>query len=160
MLDFEVHSRSRKCAKTQRPFEPGEEFFSALVARGSQVVRLDYAAEAWEGPPEKAIGWWKSQVPDAKAHRAQWAPNEVMLHYFEELEGNPEKADTRYILALLMVRRRVLRMEEGIDGAPADELELHCAKNEQTYRVPVAQPTPERVQAIQEELAELLLGGE
>lgn len=162
MLDFEVHARGRKCAKTQRPFEPGEEYYSALVSEGAQVVRYDYAADAWEGPQEKTVGWWKSQVPDAKAKGMHWAPNDVMLHYFEQLEGNPEKADVRYILALLMVRRRVLRMEESdaveqpSGGEVGETMEVYCPKNEKTYHLPVAQPSPQRVSAIQEELAELL----
>ena len=41
MLEFDVQSRSRKCAKTDRPFEPGEEFFSVLLPEGSNVVRYD-----------------------------------------------------------------------------------------------------------------------
>ena len=82
MLDFDVQSRSRKCAKTDRPFEPGEEFFSVLLPEGSNVARYDYSAAAWEGPPENSIGWWKSQVPDHRGNKVNWAPNEVMLHYF------------------------------------------------------------------------------
>ena len=65
-----------------------------------------------EGPPEGTIGWWKSQVPDSHSTKMHWAPNDVILHYFEQLEGNTEKADMRYVLALLMVRRRIVRLEE------------------------------------------------
>ena len=157
MLEFDVQSRSRKCAKTDRPFEPGEEFFSVLLPEGSNVVRYDYAAEAWEGPPENSIGWWQSQVPDHRANKVSWAPNEVMLHYFEQLDGNEEKQDVRYVLALLMVRRRILRWEEN-EPAEVDpeKLELFCPLNENTYEVGVADPSPARAAAIQEELAELL----
>ena len=157
MLDFDVQSRGRKCAKTDRPFEPGEEFYSLLVSEGSNVVRRDYSAEAWEGPPEKSIGWWKSQVPDHRAGKVNWAPNEVMLHYFEQLEGNEEKQDVRYVLALLMVRRRILRWDDvEPTEVDAEEITLFCPQNESTYQVGVADPSPERAQAIQEELAELL----
>ena len=68
-----------------------------------------------------------------------------------------EKQDVRYVLALLMVRRRILRWEEGEPtDADAGQLELYCPLNENTYRVDVANPSPTRVEAIQEELAELL----
>ncbi len=157
MLDFDVKARLRKCAKTDRVFEPGELFFSVLMPEGSDVVRYDYAADAWEGPPEKSIGWWKSQVPDHSAGKVHWAPNDVMLHYFEQLEENVEKQDVRFVLALLLVRRRVLRLEE--DDAD-DVLVVYCAKNETTYRVATADPSAERIAAIQEELAELLFGKE
>jgi len=121
------------------------------------VVRYDYAADAWEGAPENAIGWWKSHVPDHRGEKMRWAPNDVMLHYFGQLEGNAEKEDVRYVLALLLVRRRILRMEELEEASvDAEEMTLFCAKNETTHHVRVAQPSPERIAAIQEELAELL----
>jgi hypothetical protein len=159
MLDFEIHARGRKCAKTDRPFETGEEFYSVLVSDGASVVRCDYAADAWEGPPEKAIGWWKSLVPDSSSRKMHWAPNDVMLNYFEQIADNPEKQDVRYVLTLLMIRRRVLRLEEAdASDASGEEISVYCPKNEQTYKVRVATPPAERVEAIQNELAELLFG--
>jgi hypothetical protein len=156
VLDFEIHARSRKCHATDRPFEPGETFYSALVSEGSNVVRYDYAKDAWQGPPEKCVGWWKSVVPDVRGGKTHWAPNDVMLHYFEQIAENPEKQDVRYVLTLLMVRRRVLRLEEKEDSP--GELVVFCPKNEQTYHVAIADPPNERVDAIQNELAELLFG--
>lgn len=156
MLDFDVHARGRKCTATDRLFEAGETFFSALVSQGASVVRYDYARDAWPGPPEGCIGWWKSVVPDVRSGRVHWAPNDVMLHYFEQIAENPEKLDVRYVLALLLIRRRVLRLEEH-DDSP-HELVAFCPKNEQTYHVPIADPPAERVEAIQNELAELLFG--
>ena len=69
MIDFEVQRCTRRCAKTDREFKAGEVFYSILVSQGAAVVRYDYSSEAWEGPPEEAIGWWKSQMPDANANK-------------------------------------------------------------------------------------------
>ncbi|MCH5373277.1 MAG: hypothetical protein JJ992_04830, partial [Planctomycetes bacterium] len=79
MIDFEIQRCSRRCAKTDCEFAPGEEFYSVLVSEGSDVVRYDYSQSAWQGPPEGAIGWWKSRMPELHARRANWAPNDVML---------------------------------------------------------------------------------
>ena len=43
--------------------------------------------------------------------RPHWAPNDVMLNYFERLLEDPTAEDARYVLALLLVRRRMLRVE-------------------------------------------------
>lgn len=157
MMDYEVQRCTRHCAATGRQFEPGETFYSMLVVEGAQVVRHDYAPEAWQGPPHGVLGWWKSQMPARDAHKLHWAPNDVMLHLFEELEPQPELQDMRYVLALLLIRRRVLRLEESeIDEQGRESLAVYCGKNEQTYQVLVATPTEERTDAIQEELAKLL----
>lgn len=83
-----------------------------LLAEGAELRRLDYSTAAWKGPPEKAAGWWKSRMPEAAARRMHWAPNDVMLHFFEQLENQPEQADMRFVLALLLIRRRVFREED------------------------------------------------
>ena len=98
------NDRRRRCSTTGREFAPAEEFYSALVAEGAELRRLDYCVEAWQGPPPGAVGWWKSQVPDRNAARAHWAPNDVLLSFFDELADQPDKQDMRYVLALLLVR--------------------------------------------------------
>ena len=157
MLDFEVQRCTRRCAKTERELRPGEPFFSVLVSEGSQVVRYDYCEEAWEAPPEGTIGFWKSQMPEPNATRINWAPNDVMLDYFQRLETDAAKQDVRYVLALLMIRRRVLRLEDTENVDPGGEvMVLYCSRNETEYKVAVVSPGQERIQEIQQELAQLL----
>jgi hypothetical protein len=157
MLDFEVQRCTRRCAKTERELKPGEVFYSVLVGEGSQVVRHDYAEDAWEGAPETALGWWKSRMPGSDPHKMSWAPNDVILHYFEELGNDERSADERYILTLLMLRRRILRLEEAVrDDEGREVMTVHCAKTDNDYRVPIACPTEERAREIQEKLGSLL----
>lgn len=157
MTDFDFQRCSRRCAATGRELLPEEFFFSVLVSEGSDVVRRDYAEEAWTEPPERAIGWWKSQMPSANAHKMHWAPNDVMLHYFEELENNPAKADVRYILALLLIRRRLFRLDDReTDDEGRELMVVSCSKNENEYKVVTVPPSGARINEIQDELARLL----
>jgi hypothetical protein len=160
MIDFEIQRCSRKCSVTDRELAGGEECYSVLFSEGGQVVRRDYSAAAWQGPPENCLGWWKSTVVDPSAGRPQWAPNEVMLEYFERLLADPTAEDARYVLALLLVRRRIARVERTEkDEADREHLIIFCPRNENEYRVPEALPTPERAAQIQEQLSELLQTG-
>ena len=157
MLDFEVQRFTRRCCQTEEPLEPGAVFFSALIADGANVVRKDYGQQSWQGPPEGTIGWWKSRVPDVHSSKMHWAPNDVILHYFEQIEGDDSKADMRYVLALLMIRRRIVRLEETeFDDQQRETFVLYCPRNEREYRAAVVSPTPERTREIQNELADLL----
>jgi hypothetical protein len=157
VLDFEVRKFSRRCAASQRELQPGEAFYSVLLPQGSDVIRLDYAAECWQGPPEEAIGWWRADVPDPQANRLDWAPHDVMLHYFEQVQGEPAKEEFCYVLALLMIRRRIFKLElTERDEQGRETLLVYCARNDTEYRIPAAIPDSARVQAIEQELAELL----
>jgi len=156
-MDYEIQRCTRCCCATGHELSPGEEFYSVLVAEGAELKRCDYSVAAWKGPPERVVGWWKSQMPTPNAKRLHWAPNDVMLHFFEELEAQPDKQDMRFVLALLLVRRRVMRLEDREhDEHGREVLVLYCPRREATYKVPEATPDESRTNEIQEELAKLL----
>ncbi|MEE8450371.1 MAG: hypothetical protein V3R99_00600 [Thermoguttaceae bacterium] len=156
-MDYEVQRCTRHCETSGRDLVPGESFYSVLVAEGAELRRYDYSLEVWQGPPPGTVGWWKSQIPDRNAQRKHWAPNDVILHFFDELGRQPDKQDMRYVLSLLLVRRRVMRLEESeTDEQGREMIVLYCPRREATYKVPVATPDETRAEAIQEELAKLL----
>jgi hypothetical protein len=145
------------CAESGRELKPGETFFSTLTNEHGQVARNDYSTEAWRGPPEGVLGWWRSQMPERDARKLHWAPNDVMLELLESLEAVPEKQDLRYVLALLLIRRRVVRLEETEHDAAGSEVSvLYCPRRDAVYRVVTVVPGEERAAEIQDELARLL----
>jgi hypothetical protein len=157
-MDYEVQRCTRRCAASGRELADGETFYSVLLADGNAVRRVDYASEAWTGPPTSdVLGWWRSQMPTREQKKGRLAPNDVLLGYFHELDHQPHEQDTRYVLALLLVRRRVLRLEET-QSAPdgRNELVLYCPREDATYRVRDASPDEARVAEIQRRLSELL----
>lgn len=157
MIDYEVQRCTRKCAVTQRELQSGETFYSTLSAEGARVVRHDYSVEAWQGPPEGVLGWWKSQVPGREGKKVTLAPNEVMLELLEQLADEPQRQDMRYVLALLLVRRRVLRLEEVQHNELGQEVSvLYCPRREATYHIVTATPDDRRTAEIQDELSKLL----
>jgi hypothetical protein len=156
-MEYEIERSAKSCAATGREFAPGETFYSALIASGVDLKRCDYAAEAWQGPPEGAIGWWKSQMPGQHARRSHWAPNELLLNFFDELTQQPDKQDMRYVLALLLVRRRVMRLEEEQrDDAGHERLMLYCPRRDAQYEVTTMSLDRSRIDEIQEVLVKLL----
>ncbi len=155
-VDYDVQNFTRRCHLTGREFAPGDWYFSVLTVEGAETRRADYSPEAWKGPPENAVGWWKSQVPGTAARKRHHAPNEVMLQLFDELADRPERQDMRYVLTLLLIRRRVFRLEEECRDAEGREvLAVHCPRRDADYRVPVALPDHDRTEQIQQELAAL-----
>lgn len=135
----------------------GEEFYSVLVAVGGNVERHDYSLEGWQGPPADSLGWWKSRIPTKDAKRARLAPNDVLLQLFQEFEGEADKQDVRFVLSLLLMRRRVLRLEETERDADGREVSVYyCPRDETTYRVHTAMPDEDRAKEIEAELSRLL----
>ena len=168
LLDFEVQRCTRRCAQTDRALEPGDECYSVLEVVGADVIRKDFCSAAWKGAPEAAFGWWKSRVPEPTAKKIKLAPNDVLLELFERLADRSDQQDLRYVLALLLVRRRVLRVDvahEHVDGESpealndhaAETMTLYCPKRETSFEVAVAMPSGERIDEIQQQLSDLLI---
>jgi hypothetical protein len=154
-MDFEIQRCTRHCAASGRELAPGEVFFSVLRRQGAELVRSDYAADAWTGPPEDCTGWWKSRMPTRETGRPKLAPNDALLQLFQQLEAVPDKQDMRFVLALLLVRRRVLQVEESA-ADDANYMALFCPRDESTYRVANLVPDEGRIEQIQAELARVL----
>ncbi len=155
-MDYEVKRCSRRCAETQRELAEGEVYYTALVAVGADVQRLDFSEEAWQEPPEGTIASWKSRMP-LRDTKVSMAPNEVLLELFKQRLEQPDKQDETYVLALLMIRRRILRLEQSREDDEGNEtFLLSSARDDSTYEVLVTVPTSQRVAEIQEQLAELL----
>lgn len=160
MIDFEVQRCTRHCAVTGRELKPGEVFYSVLIPDQQGWRRMDYSAEAWHGPPDDCIAWWRTQLPTGHPKK-RWAPSEVMLRWFEELDGRSDQADVRYVLALLMIRRRILRLEGSRRAEDKTEvLTLYCPLNDHTYEISAILPSEDRLKQIEEQITALLEGDE
>ena len=160
-MDLKLHKPQVTCAMTARGFAPGEPFHSALVRGSGAMERVDVCDEAWQGPPAGAVAWWRSRYPAAGASGPTLAPVELLL---DALEGLDDAADEplRYLLALQLVRRRVLRIiDEEPDAAEGGgTVVFACRKRGRDYRVRAASPAEAAAAGVEERLAALLWSGD
>ena len=62
MLEFHIKKQLDYATSGER-LTPGAAFYSVLVTEENEVGRHDYSLAAWEGAPEDALAWWKSEMP-------------------------------------------------------------------------------------------------
>ena len=159
-MDLKLHRPQMTCATTGRAFAPGEVFYSTLVRRRGAVERLDVAAEAWQGPPEESLAWWRSRYPQAGVVGPTLAPPDVLLDALESLEEGGD-APLRYLLALQLVRRRVLRIaDEPADASEEHMLTFTCRKRDRDYRVRSVDALEIAADGVEARLAALLWSGD
>ena len=159
LLDFEVAHCTRRCAVGGRSLAPGETYFSTLHIEGGAPVRRDYAREAWPGPPDDAVAWWQSHVPDGDGARARLAPQDVLLNLFAALADEPAEIEFRYVLGLLLLRRRLVKHLDTRRDAAGETLVLDCPRREEQFELRVAAPAAERTVELEQRLGDLLYGG-
>lgn len=175
MQEYTITKCTRRCAVSQRALEPGESYFSLIVPVGEDLSRLDIAASHWTEPLDGTIAWWRSKMPDAAvAKKLRPAPSGVLLDTLTDLLQRPGKEALAYLLAVLLIRRRVLQEDRSLldesqlaatTGSIKDESgtelfeqswSLVCPADGRQWHVPVVAPAAERSLALQAELKELL----
>lgn len=140
MQDYEIRGFTRKCAASGEVIAPGATFYTVVRPGIPEYAREDYSLSGWKGPPDDAIAWWKSIATESGVRKPR-VPSEIILEYFESLAEDVGREEERFVLALLMVRRRILRIDgDSKDEQGRDAMELFCHRNEMTYKVCVAMP--------------------
>jgi hypothetical protein len=152
-VDYKIHRPQPACSRTGRPFAAGDEFCSALIRSPDGLERVDIAPEAWGGPPEGTVAWWRSRQPAANQAGPVLAPIDALLDALDALADSPAEEPLRYLLALQLVRRRVLKIDAQADAEGSDpELVFSCRRRETEYRL---RPVPPEVAADPEVAARL-----
>ncbi|MFN6130631.1 MAG: hypothetical protein ACK6DC_07715 [Planctomycetota bacterium] len=163
MQEYSIQRSGRRCQQTDRAFVPGESYYSAVTVRGGELRRMDLSVDAWKGPPPGAVGWWQSRMPDEKKSSTKPAPTHVLLSTLETLLMEGTQPVLATMLALLLVRRRILseptmgvsESVEQLDLAPKNLHLVHPSTNRE-FHIPVCEPPLEECERVQEQLTRLL----
>lgn len=159
MQEYAIQKSSRRCYDSDRILAPGERYYSAIIQKGSELVRRDYSAESWQGPTSETIGWWVAKIADKKNAKTKLAPAQILLDTLQSFLETPGKSQIAYLLAVLLLRKRVLVSEDLSHGSSEEStttLDLHSASGDQQFLVPVVEIDPAESKSIQAEILELL----
>jgi len=112
-----------RCAATGAAIEPGQAFVATLVETDDGLTRLDYSPAAWEKgarpePPLLFVGSWRTVMPEHDVKPRMFIDDDALNDLFEQLGEATEtrRLALRYVLALILIRKRLLRLE-GSDGS-------------------------------------------
>ena len=156
MQEFEFKRCAKRCASTDREICAGEKYYSALIEDSEGIQRLDFAEAEWDAPPDGCIGWWKSRIPVLEKGKIYWAPNRVLIAFFETIAARTDQIETTYVMALLLVRKRLLQWKDNVTRDGVEFMKLRQASTKKKFEIKTASLTPEQIKATQNELAEQL----
>lgn len=113
--NWSIRSRATHCALSERPFTEGEVFHTAIYfdPETNGYVRRDVAIDVWpqEIAARKPIAYWRTtytpNVVEAKPEMTSKESAMTLLQRFIE-EDDPMTENARYILALMLERKRIL----------------------------------------------------
>ena len=153
-MDFNFRPVAKSCAKSGRVFRPGDECWSVLVEKDGQLIRQDYCADAWSGPPSGAIGHWRCLIPESTENGRTRFDSDSLFAYFLQLGDSPNlvQQQYRYVLALLLLRKRRLILEEVVDIDDRPTMRLIGSGGEGPFDVPEEELNEDQIERLQQQL--------
>jgi hypothetical protein len=114
--EWNIQPRALVCAQTGEPFTKGERIYSALYWREGKYQRVDVRQAAWDSRNDniEPLSAWQTDFvppPAAPAEPLHKDDAEGLLRRLMA-ENEPATRNVRYILALMLERKKVLRQIE------------------------------------------------
>ena len=112
---WSIKSRAHVCTVTERHFEDGESFYTAIFPdpESSGYLRKDFSVQAWEKRAEDEdapFSFWQSTyhvpVKEEEVEITEESPEDLLRRLIEEDEEHTE--NVRYILAIMLERKKQL----------------------------------------------------
>ncbi len=116
--EWKINKTSPQCHACGTPFAPEAAFYSALFQDKEGMRRGDFCESCFlNNRPADVYYFWKTSLP--KAGSTAKKPRPVLdfdnvLDFFKRLEGDngPQRIAFRYILALMLTRKKMLTQGE------------------------------------------------
>lgn len=151
LQDYNVKPIGRTCAATGEELVPGSLCHSVLVESNGELSRLDFSEAGWVPPPAGLVAHWRCEVPKPTASAKKSLDVDDLMRQLEQLneEASPSHDKFRYVLALLLLQRRRLRLDGTKTIDEQEFLEVTGTRGEGTFLVPDQQLNDTEVQELQ-----------
>ncbi len=161
---WNIKSCSHECARTGRTFIEGENFHTAIHfdTDTGEFIRRDICAEAWtEETAERApfSSWQAVYVkPETAPPRPEITGRESAENLLRKLceDDQPNTENARYILTLMLERKKLLMPKEAREGAQGRMLIYEHRKTGEVFIIRDPELRLDEIESVQDEVAMLL----
>jgi hypothetical protein len=157
--EWAIKHRADRCAVTQRPFAPGEYFYTLLFHGAEGYRREDLSEEAWAQRNEniQPFSFWKSRYEPLAPAVAEPLRKETAEELFRRLINSANRpANACYVLAAMLERKRVLKQVKTENAENGRVLIYEDRATGDVFIVPDPGLRLDELEAVQNEVAELL----
>ena len=130
--EYNITRASGRCAVCRRELGARQDFVATvreIAGQGDEdeLVRQDYCLNCWEPAREattadkSVFGIWHARVPTPREKKKTFVDDELLASFFDRLEdaAEPAKVQFRFVLALILMRKKLLAYD-GIEPGQAD----------------------------------------
>jgi len=162
--DYNINRTSGQCVTCQKVMVPQEEFVATLRETAEDFLREDYCLPCWQANPREGqadiVGAWHGHIAQPSEKKKVFIDDEMLVNLFGRLEeaAEPAKINFRFVLALVLMRKKMLVYDkmEKVDGQ--DVWRMHFKGSDQAQRVVDPHLDEEKIAEVSGHLGEILQG--
>lgn len=157
---WQVDEAQGKCAATGRKIEEGQEFYTVLFEDGESFRRVDYSLESWQGIPQGAFCHFRTRMPIKDKRKKLFVDDDLLIDFFLRLEAEtePVRVQFRFMLALILMRKRRLRYAGTMMLGGAEVWEVALPRDATTHRVVNPRLADAEIEGVSGQLSAILHG--
>jgi len=158
---WEFSRTTGNCAATGRELAEGESYYAVLFETPEGFERKDYTLEAWSGPPQGSYCYWRARVPVREKKSGPVTVDHTLLtHFFLRLEDEDSqiKQQFRFVLALLLMRKRHLKFERAVREGGLEYWQVRLVREQSEHKVLNPRLSDQEVRQLSEQLTAILNG--
>jgi hypothetical protein len=122
---YDVARPQGRCHVTGNAIEPGTRFMAALRENPAGFERVDVSLDAWsQFDRANILAHWQTVMPRAEQKKKVFVDDQVLCELFERLgtATEPNKLNFRFVLGLILMRKRMIVYEDTRVDADGREI--------------------------------------
>jgi len=158
MDEWEIDKPLGQCYGTGKKIEYGEEFFAALVETDEGLARRDFCADYWQQEKPDVFCYWKTKLAAPDKKKQIFVDDEMLMAFFERLaeETEQEKINFRFVLALILMRKRRLKYDSTKTEGDKEIWHLKVVGEKQFVEVINPHLDEEQIEQLSSQLSQIL----
>jgi hypothetical protein len=159
--EYDISGAAGQCRSCGREFAAGEEFLAALFDAGEEFRREDYCPACWLERAKQApapFSCWRGRMPPPQQPKRPTVDSEVLVDFLARLaeEQEPAKVNFRFVLALMLMRKRLLIYDgRSTDEAGREVWKMHYRNQGETVQVIRPELSEQQVAEVASRLGEI-----
>ena len=161
--EYSFSKTSGQCAVCKSSMACEQEFMATIREQDEDIVREDYCLPCWQAQPRDnqpdIMGVWQGRVPKPDEKKKLFIDNELLMNLFQRLEGSdePAKVNFRFVLALILMRKKLLvydRAEKKPEGV--EVWHMHFKGSDQAHLVTDPHMDEDKIAEVSQNLGQIL----
>jgi len=122
------------------------------------LARRDFCADYWQAEKPDVFCYWKSKLASPDEKKRIFVDDEMLMSFFERLAGESEqeKVNFRFVLALVLMRKRRLKYDSSETQGDNEIWRLRVVGDKQTIEVINPHLDEEQIERLSSQIGQIL----